>query len=132
MKKLTAEFCISSTLHHHNIVETVDLVQDEQHHWCEVMEYCPGGDLYAAIKKGQMSASEIECCFKQLLVGVGYLHSQGVAHRDIKPENLFFDTRGHLKVRFFWTFVASGATASTLSACLLASDPCPIVVSSSH
>lgn len=41
VKKLTSEFCISSTLHHPNVVETVDLVQDENHHWCEVMEYCP-------------------------------------------------------------------------------------------
>ena len=98
VKKLTAEFCISSTLHHVNIVETVDLVQDEQQRWCEVMEYCPGGDLYAAIKKGGMSPSEVECCFKQILCGVAYLHGQGVAHRDIKPENLFFDARGHLKV----------------------------------
>jgi hypothetical protein len=98
VKKLTAEFCISSTLHHINIVETVDLVQDENHKWCEVMEFCPGGDLYAAIKKGGMSPSEVECCFKQILSGVQYLHSQGVAHRDIKPENLFFDTKGHLKV----------------------------------
>ena len=146
MKKLTAEFCISSTLHHPNIVETVDLVQDENQHWCEVMEFCPGGDLYAAIKKGWMhffimssmswypfflhwghrspftilssyflysfpfmdlqlmplyrgmSPSEAECCFKQILHGISYLHSQGVAHRDIKPENLFFDTKGHLKV----------------------------------
>lgn len=98
VKKLTAEFCISSTLHHINIVETVDLVQDESQHWCEVMEFCPGGDLYAAIKRGGMSPSEVECCFKQILTGVEYLHSQGVAHRDIKPENLFFDTKGHLKV----------------------------------
>ncbi|KAJ3785410.1 Pkinase-domain-containing protein [Lentinula aff. detonsa] len=98
VKKLTAEFCISSTLHHTNIVETVDLVQDENQHWCEVMEFCPGGDLYAAIKKGGMSPSEVECCFKQILCGVSYLHSQGVAHRDIKPENLFFDTKGHLKI----------------------------------
>ena len=45
-----------------------------------------------------MSPSEVECCFKQILMGVSYLHSQGVAHRDIKPENLFFDTKGHLKV----------------------------------
>lgn len=45
-----------------------------------------------------MSPSEVECCFKQILNGVSYLHSQGVAHRDIKPENLFFDTKGHLKV----------------------------------
>ncbi|KAK7064912.1 Pkinase-domain-containing protein [Favolaschia claudopus] len=98
VKKLTAEFCISSTLHHINVVETVDLVQDEQGRWCEVMEFCPGGDLYAAIKKGGMSPSEVECCFKQILSGVGYLHSQGVAHRDIKPENLFFDHAGHLKI----------------------------------
>ena len=67
-------------------------------HWCEVMEFCPGGDLYAAIKRGGMSPAEVECCFKQILTGVHYLHSQGVAHRDIKPENLFFDTKGHLKV----------------------------------
>lgn len=98
VKKLTAEFCISSTLHHPNVVETVDLIQDENQHWCEVMEFCPGGDLYAAIKKGGMSPSEVECCFKQILMGVSYLHSQGVAHRDIKPENLFFDTKGHLKI----------------------------------
>ena len=45
-----------------------------------------------------MSPSETECCFKQILHGISYLHSQGVAHRDIKPENLFFDTKGHLKV----------------------------------
>jgi serine/threonine protein kinase len=67
------------------------------------MEFCPGGDLYAAIKKGHMSPSEVECCFKQILTGVTYLHSQGVAHRDIKPENLFFDTQGHLKV---WKIIA--------------------------
>jgi serine/threonine protein kinase len=100
VKKLTAEFCISSTLHHVNIVETVDLVQDESQHWCEIMEFCPGGDLYAAIKKGHMSPSEIECCFSQILQGVSYLHSQGVAHRDLKPENIFFNGKGQLKVGF--------------------------------
>lgn len=98
VKKLTAEFCISSTLHHPNVVETVDLVQDENMNWCEVMEFCPGGDLYAAIKKGGMSPAEVECCFKQMLKGLAYLHGQGVAHRDIKPENLFFDAKGHLKI----------------------------------
>ncbi|WVO15291.1 hypothetical protein L204_102947 [Cryptococcus depauperatus] len=101
VKKLTSEFCISSTLHHINVVETVDLVQDEAHHWCEVMEYCPGGDLYAAIKKGGMSSAEVECSFKQILQGISYLHSMGVAHRDIKPENLLLDGRGHVKITDF-------------------------------
>lgn len=101
VKKLTSEFCISSTLHHINIVETVDLVQDENKHWCEVMEYCPGGDLYAAIKRGGMSQGEVECCFKQILNGIAYLHSMGVAHRDIKPENLLLDAVGHIKITDF-------------------------------
>lgn len=101
VKKLTSEFCISSTLHHVNIVETVDLVQDENQHWCEVMEYCHGGDLYAAIKKGGMKQTEMESYFKQTLLGIHYLHSMGVAHRDIKPENLLLDGQGNIKITDF-------------------------------
>lgn len=85
----------------HNVVETVDLVQDEQQHWCEVMEYCPGGDLYAVIKKGDLGTAEINSYFKQILAGVAYLHSMGVAHRDIKPENLLLDAKGHVKITDF-------------------------------
>ncbi|PLW19505.1 hypothetical protein PCANC_08733, partial [Puccinia coronata f. sp. avenae] len=101
VKKLTSEFCISSTLHHENIVETVDLVQDENQHWCEVMEYCPGGDLYAAIKRGSMKQPEINSYFKQILNGIAYLHQMGVAHRDIKPENLLLDGKGRIKITDF-------------------------------
>lgn len=101
VKKVTSEFCISSTLHHVHVVETVDLVQDENMHWCEVMEFCPGGDLYAAIKRGSMHAGEAECYFKQLVRGVAYLHSMGVAHRDIKPENLLLDAKGRVKITDF-------------------------------
>ncbi|CAH7669692.1 HAL protein kinase [Phakopsora pachyrhizi] len=101
VKKLTSEFCISSTLHHENIVETVDLVQDENQHWCEVMEYCPGGDLYAAIKRGSMNQDEINSYFKQILHGIAYLHEMGVAHRDIKPENLLLDGKGRIKITDF-------------------------------
>ena len=101
IKKLTSEFCISSNLHHANIVETLDLVQDENHRWCEIMEYCPGGDLYEILRNGKMTMLEINCCFKQLINGVDYLHSMGVAHRDLKPENLLVDARGNLKITDF-------------------------------
>ncbi|OAV99470.1 HAL protein kinase [Puccinia triticina 1-1 BBBD Race 1] len=87
--------------HHENIVETVDLVQDENQHWCEVMEYCPGGDLYAAIKRGSMKQPEINSYFKQILNGIAYLHQMGVAHRDIKPENLLLDGKGRIKITDF-------------------------------
>ncbi|KXN66405.1 Pkinase-domain-containing protein [Conidiobolus coronatus NRRL 28638] len=101
IKKLTSEFCISSALVHPNVVATIDLIQDEQQNWCQVMEYCPGGDLYNIIKSNHMTEKEINCCFKQLILGLNYLHSMGVAHRDIKPENLIFDDFCRLKITDF-------------------------------
>jgi tRNA A-37 threonylcarbamoyl transferase component Bud32 len=101
IKKLTAEFCISSAMHHPNIVETVDLVYDTDHQWCAIMEFCAGGDMYGVIKHGKLRTEDIACCFKQLVQAVDYLHSQGVAHRDIKPENLLVNEHGQLKLTDF-------------------------------
>lgn len=39
MKKLTSEFCISSTFSHPNVVQTIDLVLDDRKRYCTVMEY---------------------------------------------------------------------------------------------
>ncbi|KAJ2001370.1 hypothetical protein H4R26_004165 [Coemansia thaxteri] len=78
IKKLTSEYCISSSVHHKNVVSTLDLIQDPQKNWCQVMEYCPGGDLYTAIRDGAMGLPEEECCFKQMCEGIAHLHSLGV------------------------------------------------------
>ncbi|KAI9345572.1 kinase-like domain-containing protein [Obelidium mucronatum] len=91
IKKVIGEFCISSSLHHPNVIETVDLIQDNRHEWCVVMEYMPGGDLYARLQEGVDDLDELNCYFKQLLNGLAYIHNMGVAHRDLKPENLILD-----------------------------------------
>ena len=95
-KKVTAEFCIGSTLHHGNIVETLDIIQ-ERGRWYEVMEYCPY-DLFATVMTGKMSKEEIACSFMQIVSGVTFLHSMGLAHRDLKLDNVVINEHGILKI----------------------------------
>lgn len=95
-KKVTAEFCVGSTLHHGNIIETLDILQ-EKGRWYEVMEYAPF-DLFAIVMTGRMSREEITCCFLQILNGVTYLHSLGLAHRDLKLDNVVVSDKGIMKI----------------------------------
>lgn len=101
-KRLTAEFCISSSLRHPNIIHTLDLLKDQKGDYCEVMEYCSGGDLYTLVlAAGKLEVAEADCYFKQMMRGVEYLHEMGVAHRDLKPENLLLTSHGALKITDF-------------------------------
>ncbi|OLL22770.1 Serine/threonine-protein kinase hal4, partial [Neolecta irregularis DAH-3] len=101
-KRLTSEFCISSSLTHPNVIHTLDLLQDAKGDYCEVMEFCAGGDLYTLILAStKLDPDEADCYFKQLMRGVDYMHSMGVAHRDLKPENLLLTTNGALKITDF-------------------------------
>ena len=101
-KRLTSEFCISSSLRHPNIIHTLDLLQDAKGDYCEIMEFCAGGDLYTLVlAAGKLEVVEADCYFKQLMCGVEYLHEMGVAHRDLKPENLLLTTHGSLKITDF-------------------------------
>lgn len=101
-KRLTSEFCISSSMQHPNVIQTLDLLQDDKGDYCEVMEYCAGGDLYTLIlSAGTLEPLEADCYFKQLMRGVEYMHEMGVAHRDLKPENLLLTSRGALKITDF-------------------------------
>lgn len=95
-KKVTAEFCIGSTLHHGNIIETMDIIQ-ENHRWFEVMEYAPY-DLFATVMTGKMGREEIACSFLQIVNGVSYLHSMGLAHRDLKLDNVVVSEHGIMKL----------------------------------
>ena len=101
-KRLTSEFCISSSMQHPNVITTLDLLQDEKGTYCEVMEYCSGGDLYTLVlAAGQLEVIEADCYFKQLMRGVEYMHEMGVAHRDLKPENLLLTSHGSIKITDF-------------------------------
>lgn len=96
VKKVTAEFCIGSTLHNFNVIEALDIIQEGQSFY-EIMEYAPN-DLFNIVMSGQMTDREIACCWHQLLDGCKYLESMGIAHRDLKLDNMVLDERGIVKL----------------------------------
>lgn len=102
-KKVTAEFCIGSTLHHGNIIETIDIVH-EKGKWYEVMEYAPF-DLFATVMTGKMTRDEITCATLQIISGVCYLHQMGLAHRDLKLDNVVINEHGIMKLIDFGSAV---------------------------
>ena len=99
-KKVKSEYTIAKSLHHPNIVESVRLCTHSGR-WSIVMEYCSHGEIFTLVKRDYLSFDDKLCLWKQLLRGVSYLHSHGIAHRDIKLENLLMTEQGHLKITDF-------------------------------
>lgn len=102
-KKCTAEFCIGLTLHHPNVISTLDIMNEGDRYF-EVMEYCPV-DFFAVVMLGRMLRGEINCCMLQILRGVEYLHLMGLAHRDMKLDNCVMTPDGVLKLIDFGSAV---------------------------
>jgi len=107
-KHLQSEYTIGTILHHRNVIEVENFIYNDyykrnrkERHVYQVMEYCNGGDLFDAIQSGKMSQGNILCFFRQLMEGLAYIHSMGVAHRDLKPENIMFKDNKILKILDF-------------------------------
>jgi len=88
LKCLTREIDIMRKINHPNVLRLYEVYEDEKY-VIMVMELVDGGELfYKIVDRGSYNESDAAHIVKQLLEGVQYLHSQGVAHRDLKPENL--------------------------------------------
>ncbi|GLJ08690.1 hypothetical protein SUGI_0093780 [Cryptomeria japonica] len=60
------------------------------------MEYMPGGSIGDLLTKfgGKLDESVIRCYTRDILLGIQYLHRQGIVHCDIKGENMLVGSNG--------------------------------------
>ncbi|KAF4542845.1 hypothetical protein BFW01_g4852 [Lasiodiplodia theobromae] len=87
---------------HPNIVNLVHTFETE-HHVYLVLELCPNGDLYEAIRlgRGPLETEHVREFMLQLISAVEFMHSKGIYHRDVKPENIFLTQDGDMKLGDF-------------------------------
>jgi 5'-AMP-activated protein kinase, catalytic alpha subunit len=100
-QKLIREISILQSLNHRYIVKLWEVLETEQYIGM-VMEYASGGELFGHIlAKKYLKEPEASKYFTQLLIGVDYLHYQGIVHRDLKLENLLLDKDRNLIITDF-------------------------------
>lgn len=101
-KQLAMEVSLHSHIGQHpNIIEWFASGEDAVWRWI-AMEYAEGGDLFDKIEADVGVPQDIaHLYFLQLVSGVSYMHSKGVAHRDLKPENILLSHDGGLKLADF-------------------------------
>lgn len=100
-ESLRKEVCILKMLKHKHVVKFFGQRTQGSTHYL-LLEYADGGELFDRIEPDLgMEPGLAHHFFLQLLDGVEYLHSRGVAHRDIKPENILLDGVDTVKISDF-------------------------------
>lgn len=101
-------------LDHPNIVTLVEVLDDPQGdslymilEWCGMGAIMPASldDSHESKPNGdggsRYTAEQCRLYFRDMILGIEYLHSQGVIHRDIKADNLLLDEDDVLKIADF-------------------------------
>lgn len=108
------EYSIAKRLQHPNIVVTYDLYTDGTD-WHQIMEYHPIR-LQELMESRKVSQSEVDCIFKGIVEGVGYMHGNGIAHLDLKLRNIMLGSSGSPKIIDFGSAVSFGRQNNLSSA----------------
>jgi serine/threonine protein kinase len=71
-----------------------------------ILEYADGGDLNIKILEARQKSvliaeDTLVHWIAQIVLGLEYLHANGVLHRDIKPANIFLMRDGTVKLADF-------------------------------
>jgi serine/threonine protein kinase len=99
--KVMHEVGILLRMRHSSVVKLYETFETGRHILL-VMELCAGGDLLNYVRKRRkLSEDNAKYLFKQIIEGLGYIHSKNILHRDIKLDNILLDGKGNVKIADF-------------------------------
>lgn len=99
------ELAVMKKLNHPNVVKLKEIIAEERKDRVYlVLEYMRYGSLLdrlAADPAGRLPLADVYVYARDIVLGLEYLHAQGVIHRDLKPDNLLIDALGVVKIADF-------------------------------
>lgn len=97
--RFSRESELLSTFDHPNIMKHHAIKEHDFKHDLLIFDFATNGDFFNIVTAGGLSHEvHMRTYFQQLIVGLEYLHSKGVAHMDVKLENLLMGKDYQLKI----------------------------------
>lgn len=103
-QKVRREIAIMKKLSHENVVRLREVIDDPQSKKIFlVLEYMAGGEVIWKDARNfpTLTVAETRSIMRDVVLGLEYLHYQGIIHRDIKPANLLWDEERRVKISDF-------------------------------
>ncbi|KAF9421640.1 hypothetical protein BGZ76_003960 [Entomortierella beljakovae] len=103
-QKIRREIAIMKKCIHPNVVRLIEVIDDPTARKIYlVLEYMEGGEVRwkDVDDKPILSLDDARAIFRDIVLGLEYLHIQGIIHRDIKPANLLLSGDGTVKISDF-------------------------------
>ncbi|KAI5615548.1 calcium/calmodulin-dependent protein kinase kinase 1 isoform X2, partial [Silurus asotus] len=102
LERVYQEIAILKKLDHVNIVKLVEVLDDPaEDNLHMVFELMPKGPVMEVPTENPLTEEQARLYFRDIVLGIEYLHYQKIVHRDIKPSNLLLGDDGHVKIADF-------------------------------